>query len=200
MLIPVFNVDGSANEGGVIMNKAYLLIRIMNSEGDYYDKQCKLLITNLGEENVILETDWLHEHNPQINWVKNCLMFASCSTSYIISRPKVMILAKKLAWLGHRKTINYAKIENKLEDLPEEKEEDLEGINKFLTELYENRHNDSLFELNPSRAVHLWSTHSKSQELAEEANKKKNTRTTEEIVPKYILKCFAKIFSQEASQ
>ena len=97
MLIPVFNVDGSANEGGVIMNKAYLLIRIMNSEGDYHDKQCKLLITNLGEENVILETDWLHEHNPQINWVKNCLMFASCSTSYIISRPKVMILAKKLA-------------------------------------------------------------------------------------------------------
>ena len=83
-----------------------------------------------------------------------------------------MILAKKLAWLGHGKTINYAKIENKLENLPEEKEEDLEGINKFLTELYKNQHNDSPFELDPSEAVCLQLTHSKLQELAEEANKK----------------------------
>ena len=55
--IPVFNVDGSANKGGVIMNKACLLIRMTNSEGDYYDEQCELLITNLGGENIILETD-----------------------------------------------------------------------------------------------------------------------------------------------
>ena len=57
MPIPIFNVDGSANKGGVIMNKACLLIRMTNSEGDYYDEQCELLITNLGGENIILGTD-----------------------------------------------------------------------------------------------------------------------------------------------
>ena len=113
----------------------------------------------------------MHRHNPQINWVKNCLTFTSCSTSYIISRPRVIISAKKLALLGHGKTINKAKIENKPEDLPREEKEDLEGINEFLTELYENQHNNSPFELNPSGTVHLQSIHSKSQELVEEANK-----------------------------
>ena len=85
MPIPVFNVDGSANKEGSIMMKACLLMRMTNTEGDYHDKQCELLATNLGGENVILGTDWLHEHNPQINWVKNCLMFSSCATSCIIS-------------------------------------------------------------------------------------------------------------------
>ena len=49
-------------------------------------------------------------------------------------------------------------------------------------------------------AIQLQSTHNKSQELAEAANKKKDVRTTEEIVPKYDLKRFAKIFSQKAFQ
>ncbi|ETW74709.1 hypothetical protein HETIRDRAFT_18612, partial [Heterobasidion irregulare TC 32-1] len=74
--IPVFNVDGIANKGGKIMDKACLLIRMMNNKGDYHDEQCKLLTTNLEGENIILETDWLHEHNPQIDWIKNCLTFS----------------------------------------------------------------------------------------------------------------------------
>ena len=57
MPIPIFNIDGSANEGGVIINKACLLIRMTNSEGDYYNEQYKLLVTNLGGENIILGTD-----------------------------------------------------------------------------------------------------------------------------------------------
>lgn len=104
--IPVFNVDGSANEGGAIINKACLLMRMTNPEGDYHDEQCKLLVTNLEGEDVILGTDWLHKHNPQINWVKNCLMFTSCSTMCIISRPKVTITAEKLMQSRNKKTIN----------------------------------------------------------------------------------------------
>ncbi|ETW82487.1 hypothetical protein HETIRDRAFT_18285, partial [Heterobasidion irregulare TC 32-1] len=74
--IPVFNVDGTANEGGKITDQACLLMRMTNEEGDYHDKQCELLSANLGGENIILGTDWLHEHNPQINWVKNALTFS----------------------------------------------------------------------------------------------------------------------------
>ncbi|ETW79946.1 hypothetical protein HETIRDRAFT_48714, partial [Heterobasidion irregulare TC 32-1] len=82
--IPVFNIDGMANEGGKITDKACLLMRMMNNEGNYHDEQCELLATNLGGEDVILGTDWLHEHNPQINWVKNHLMFSTCARMCLV--------------------------------------------------------------------------------------------------------------------
>ena len=167
-------------------------MRMANKEGDYHDEQCELLATNLGGEDVILGTDWLHEHNPQINWVKSCLTLSSCAALCIISRPKITITAERLTRPGRGKTIQYTKIEDKLEDLEEE--------DNFFTEFYEEWYNEDPFEIDPLGAIQLRSTHNKSQELAEAANKKKNIRTTEEIVPKYVLKRFAKIFSQEASQ
>ncbi|ETW77055.1 hypothetical protein HETIRDRAFT_52094 [Heterobasidion irregulare TC 32-1] len=60
-------------------------MRIINKEGDYHNKQCELLTTNLGGEDIILGTDWLHKHNPQIDWVKNCLIFSSCTATCIVS-------------------------------------------------------------------------------------------------------------------
>ncbi|ETW75364.1 hypothetical protein HETIRDRAFT_18071, partial [Heterobasidion irregulare TC 32-1] len=66
--ILVFNMDGIPNKGGKIMDKACLLMRMTNNEGDYHDKQCKLLVANLGGEYVILGMDWLYKHNPRINW------------------------------------------------------------------------------------------------------------------------------------
>lgn len=102
------------------------------------------------------------------------------------------ITAEKLKRPGNSKTINYAKIEDEPEDL--KKEDD------FFAEFYEEWYKEDPFELNCEGEVQLRSTHSKSQELAEAANRKKDVQTTEEIVPKYVLKRFAKIFSQEASQ
>ncbi|ETW84798.1 hypothetical protein HETIRDRAFT_244220, partial [Heterobasidion irregulare TC 32-1] len=67
-LIPVFNMDGTANKGGKITDKACLLTRMTNDKGNYHNEQCELLVTNLGGEDIILGMDWLHEHNPQIDW------------------------------------------------------------------------------------------------------------------------------------
>ncbi|ETW87777.1 hypothetical protein HETIRDRAFT_41618, partial [Heterobasidion irregulare TC 32-1] len=89
--IPVFNVDRTANEGGKIIDKACLLMRIMNKEEDYHNEQCKLLAANLGGENIIIGMDWLHEHNLQINWVKNSLMFLTCATKCLVSWPEFTI-------------------------------------------------------------------------------------------------------------
>ena len=191
MPISVFNVDRLANEGGFITKKACLLMRMTNTEEDYHDEQCELLATNLGGENIILGTDWLYEHNPQINWVKNCLTFSLCAMTCIISSPKITIMAERLTRPGHKRTINYTKIEDGPED--QEEEED------FFTEFYKDWYNEDPFEIDSSGAIQLQLTYNKSQELAEAANKKKNVRMTEEIVPKYVLKHFAKIFSQEAS-
>lgn len=96
--------------------------------------------------------------------------------------------------------VNYIAIEDEPEGLPEHNNGDIEGINKFLTTLYDNRHNNSPFKMYLDRAIYLRSTYSKLQELAETANKKKDICIIEEIVPNYILKHFAKVFSQEASQ
>ena len=147
--IPVFNIDNLASHKGALTNKAYLLMRITNLEGDYHNEQCRLLATNLGGENIILETDQLYEHNSQINWVKNCLTFALCLLSCIISRPKVTINIEKLIWHGPRKIVNYVTIENELENLLEHNDKDLEGINEFLTILYENRYNEALSKQTP---------------------------------------------------
>ena len=179
-------MDGSANEEGFITEKACLLMRMMNMERDYHDEQCKLLATNLGGEDIILGMDWLHEHNPQINWVKNCLTFVSCTTMCIISQPRITITAERLTRPGYKKTINYTKIEDEPEDLEEE---------NFFAEFYKDWYNEDPFELDSLGAIQLRSTHNKSQELAEAANKKKDIQTMEEIVPKYFLKHFAKIFS-----
>ncbi|ETW75019.1 hypothetical protein HETIRDRAFT_57511, partial [Heterobasidion irregulare TC 32-1] len=56
----------------------------------------ELLATNLGGEDVILGTDCLYEHNPQINWVKNRLTFSICARTCLVSRPKFMIQAQLL--------------------------------------------------------------------------------------------------------
>ena len=82
----------------------------------------------------------------------------------------------------------------------EDQPNNLEEEDNFFTEFYEDWYNKDPFEMDPSKAIQLRSTHNKSQELAEATNKKKDVRTIEEIVPKYVLKHFAKIFSQEASQ
>ena len=96
--------------------------------------------------------------------------------------------------------VNYITIEDELEDLSENNNRDTKGFNKFITTLYKNRYGDNVFETNPNRMINLRLTHSKLQELAEEAGKKKDVKIMEEIVFKYILKQFEKIFSQEVSQ
>ncbi|ETW75886.1 hypothetical protein HETIRDRAFT_330087 [Heterobasidion irregulare TC 32-1] len=190
--IPVFNVDGTANEGGQITDKVCVLMRITNKEGDYHDEQCELLAANLGGENVILGTDWLHEHNPQINWVKNSLTFSNCATTCLISRPKFTVQALLPIRQRKNRTIGYSRIE----DSPEEDESE----DTFFSKFYEEWYYQNPLEVHPLEAIHIGSIGNKSQQLAEEANKAKTERPSKEIVPAYVLKQFAKIFSQEASQ
>lgn len=86
---------------------------------------------------------------------------------------------------------------SKIEDKPEEEENTDET---FFSEFYKEWYHQDPFEMHLLEAIRVQSIHSKSQELAEIANKKKDECTVEEIVPAYVLKCFAKVFNQEASQ
>jgi hypothetical protein len=61
--IPVFNVDGTANEAGSISEVVDLIIRY-----DGHSERALFSVTSLGRQNMILGITWLREHNPEIDW------------------------------------------------------------------------------------------------------------------------------------
>ncbi len=69
--IPVYNADGTRNQGGSITKYTEILLKI----GDH-SEQIDLAVTDLGEKQIFLGHDWLARHNPIINWKTGGLTFA----------------------------------------------------------------------------------------------------------------------------
>ena len=61
--IPVYNADGTFNEGGLISEFALLELQI----GDHKE-QIAMALSNLSTHNIFLGHDWLKKHNPKIDW------------------------------------------------------------------------------------------------------------------------------------
>src|SRR3979490_2444529 len=61
--IPVYNVDGTANEAGAITEIADVVLRYKG-----HAERTQFAVTWLGKQNMILGFTWLHEHNPEIDW------------------------------------------------------------------------------------------------------------------------------------
>ncbi len=66
--IPLYNIDGTENRNGTISEVAVLDMAI----GDHREKVV-FVVTDIGEENMIIGLDWLYEHNPEINWERGSL-------------------------------------------------------------------------------------------------------------------------------
>jgi hypothetical protein len=77
--IPVYNVDGTANDAGAIMDIADVILCY-----EQHSECTQLAITHLGEQSLILGYNWLRNHNPEINWqtkdVKMSRYPLQCST------------------------------------------------------------------------------------------------------------------------
>lgn len=71
--IPVYNTDGTHNQGGDITKFIKLCITI----GEHHER-IDLTITNLGKKDIYLGHDWLKHHNPSINWKTGSLIFRCC--------------------------------------------------------------------------------------------------------------------------
>jgi predicted aspartyl protease len=61
--IPIYKVDGTANDASAITDIANVILRY-----EQHSEHTQLAVTRLGEQSLILGYNWLHNHNPEINW------------------------------------------------------------------------------------------------------------------------------------
>jgi hypothetical protein len=89
--IPVYNIDGTANDAGAITDIADVILRY-----EQHSEHTQLAITRLGKQSLILGYNWLRNHNPEINWqtkdVKMSHCPLQCSTCRVEDKRDRMIL------------------------------------------------------------------------------------------------------------
>ncbi len=71
--IPVYNADGTCNQGGSITHYAKIHLTVRD-----HTERIDLAITELSDRQIFLGHDWLARHNPIINWKSGGLTFAWC--------------------------------------------------------------------------------------------------------------------------
>ena len=74
LLVPrqSYNANGSENTAGVITH--YIALRLNVND---HSKLCHFYVIDLVNQDLFLGYDWLHQHNPTIDWKSNSL-FLSC--------------------------------------------------------------------------------------------------------------------------
>jgi predicted aspartyl protease len=71
--IPVYNVDGTANDAGTITDIADMILRY-----EQHSERTQLAITHLGKQSLILGYNWLCNHNLEINWQTKYVKMSHC--------------------------------------------------------------------------------------------------------------------------
>src|SRR6202453_1648220 len=89
--IPIYNIDGTLNEGGTIKEAVDLIV----SHGNHKER-APFWVCGLGADRVILGLPWLHLHNPIINWSTGKIALSRCprSCGYIYTENKKEKLRK----------------------------------------------------------------------------------------------------------
>jgi hypothetical protein len=70
--IPVYNVNSTANDAGMITDIADIILCYEHSE------RTQLAVTCLGKQSLILGYNWLRNHNPEINWQTKDVKMSHC--------------------------------------------------------------------------------------------------------------------------
>jgi Retroviral aspartyl protease len=71
--IPVYNADGSLNEGGLITK--FVEVRMVIQD---HTERIQLVVSNLGKMELFIGHEWLKKHNPNIDWWASTLTFNRC--------------------------------------------------------------------------------------------------------------------------
>lgn len=166
--IPVYNVDGTLNEGGSITQELDMIMHYKD-----HTERATFAVCNLGRRAVIVGHTWLKFHNPEINWQTGEVSMTRCPVK-CGARQNLSCQKQAKRWKSRvRKAQNLPAI---AEDSDEAEEE--ERLN------FEHEDSDRLFiaMLHPREEVNATST--ASQRFAEEASKVKKEESLEDIVPK----------------
>src|SRR3981189_546174 len=84
--IPVYNVDGTANEAGAITEIADVILRYKG-----HAERTQLAVTSLGKQSMILGFTWLCEHNPEIDWQTKEVWMSRCPLQCSTCRTKAKV-------------------------------------------------------------------------------------------------------------
>jgi hypothetical protein len=93
--IPVYNVDGTANDAGMITDITNVVLQY-----DNHSERTQLAVTPLGKQIMILGYNWLCNHNLEINWqtkeVKMSRCPQQCSTCRVEDKCEAKIRSQRL--------------------------------------------------------------------------------------------------------
>jgi Retroviral aspartyl protease len=71
--IPVYNVDGMANEAGSICEVIDVVLQYRD-----HAERAQFTVTGLGNQDMILGYSWLREHNPEVDWSTGEVKMSRC--------------------------------------------------------------------------------------------------------------------------
>jgi Retroviral aspartyl protease len=81
---PVYNVDGTPNEGGAIRKVVDVILQFRDHSG------CAIFaVTNIGKHKMILGYPWLRNHNPEVNLQTQEATLSRCPAQGHTCRAKV---------------------------------------------------------------------------------------------------------------
>ncbi len=89
--LPVRNVDGTLNCQGAIHHTTIQTLQIKNHATDFHQEHAELYVTSLADQDIIFGTDWLHAHNPEVNWSHSQIVFSRCPVSCHLSKYPVSV-------------------------------------------------------------------------------------------------------------
>ncbi|KAF5372853.1 hypothetical protein D9758_001442 [Tetrapyrgos nigripes] len=93
---PVRNVDGSENTMGWVREYTIQNLCIYSQDNRaYHEEKAEFYVTDIGDHDIILGTDWLEEHNPDIDWSDSRIGMTRCPETCIIANPPILHLKTK---------------------------------------------------------------------------------------------------------
>jgi hypothetical protein len=202
--IPVYNVDGTTNDAGMIMDIADVILHY-----EKHSERTQLAITRLGKQSLILGYNWLHNHNPEINWqtkdVKMSRCPVQCSTCRVEDKRDAKI------WKSTTSQINACRsgafptmVEEDEDESPhvnvDETDEEAQDTCPALDDDITIKEDDCVFmtmvhPVDPQHFVRASST--VSRRLAEASAKNSKPKDFQDIVP-MSLHAYADVFSETA--
>src|SRR3981189_2971776 len=84
--IPVYNVDGTANEAGAITKNADIILRYKG-----HAERTQFAVTLLGKQSMILSFTWLRKHNSEIDWQTKEVRMSRCPPQCLTCRAKAKV-------------------------------------------------------------------------------------------------------------